>query len=68
MQIWVGFVRRVGMRVYISVDMEGISGLVRWMDVSSNGIDFAANRIAMTLDANAAIDGLQRIVFEDGVR
>lgn len=45
------------MRVFISVDMEGISGLVRWMDVSSNGIDFAANRIAMTLDANAAIDG-----------
>jgi len=45
------------MKVFISVDMEGISGLVRWMDVSPNGIDFAANRIAMTHDANAAIRG-----------
>ncbi|MFK7915472.1 MAG: M55 family metallopeptidase [Pseudomonadales bacterium] len=45
------------MKVFISVDMEGISGLVRWMDVSSKGIDFAANRIAMTLDTNAAIQG-----------
>ncbi len=45
------------MKVYISVDMEGISGLVRWADVSSNGIDFERNRGLMTLDANAAIDG-----------
>ena len=45
------------MKVFISVDMEGISGLVRWADVSSNGIDFAQNRGLMTLDTNAAIDG-----------
>lgn len=45
------------MKVYISVDMEGISGLVRWADVSSNGIDFERNRGLMTLDANAAIEG-----------
>jgi D-amino peptidase len=44
-------------KVFISVDMEGISGLVRWMDVSSKGIDFGRNRDLMTLDANAAIDG-----------
>lgn len=37
--------------------MEGISGLVRWMDVSSQGIDFARNRDLMTLDSNAAISG-----------
>lgn len=37
--------------------MEGISGLVRWMDVSSKGIDFARNRDLMTLDTNAAIEG-----------
>ena len=37
--------------------MEGISGLVRWMDVSASGIDFERNRKLMTLDANAAIDG-----------
>ena len=45
------------MKVYISVDMEGISGLVRWMDVATEGIDFELNRRLMTLDANAAIEG-----------
>jgi D-amino peptidase len=45
------------MKVFISVDMEGISGLVRWQDVASGGIDFDRNRRAMTLDANAAIEG-----------
>lgn len=45
------------MKVFISVDMEGISGLVRWMDVSNRGIDFPRNRSLMTADANAAIDG-----------
>ncbi len=37
--------------------MEGISGLVRWADVGSQGIDFSRNRRLMTLDANAAIEG-----------
>jgi|TARA_Y100000294_G_C8486168_1_gene308817 D-amino peptidase len=37
--------------------MEGISGLVRWADVSPNGIDFGRNRDLMTLDANAAVEG-----------
>lgn len=45
------------MKVYISVDMEGISGLVRWPDVVPQGIDFERNRRLMTLDANAAIEG-----------
>lgn len=45
------------MKIFISVDMEGISGLVRWMDVASQGIDFERNRRLMTLDANAAIEG-----------
>jgi D-amino peptidase len=45
------------MKVFLSVDMEGISGLVRWLDVASRGIDFDRNRRAMTLDANAAIEG-----------
>ena len=45
------------MKVYISVDMEGISGLVRWPDVASSGIDFERNRGLMTLDTNAAIEG-----------
>jgi hypothetical protein len=45
------------MKVYISVDMEGISGLVRWPDVAPAGIDFQRNRRLMTADANAAIEG-----------
>ncbi len=50
------------MKVFLSVDMEGISGLVRWQDVASSGIDFERNRRLMTGDANAAIDG----AFEAG--
>ena len=50
------------MKVWISVDMEGISGLVRWADVVASGIDFQRNRRFMTLDANAAIAG----AFEAG--
>ena len=45
------------MKVFVSVDMEGISGLVRWADVSPTGIDFARNRRLMTLDTNAAVEG-----------
>ena len=45
------------MKVYISVDMEGISGLVRWPDVGPAGIDFERSRRFMTADANAAVDG-----------
>jgi D-amino peptidase len=44
-------------KVFISVDMEGISGLVRWADVVTGGLDFERNRRLMTLDANAAIEG-----------
>lgn len=45
------------MRVFISVDMEGISGLVRWADVVTDGIDYPRNRSLMTADTNAAIEG-----------
>jgi len=44
-------------KVWLSVDMEGISGLVRWADVISAGMDFQRNRRFMTADANAAIAG-----------
>src|SRR5215510_8666488 len=50
------------MRVFLSVDMEGVSGLVRWADVVTRGIDFERNRRLMTLDANAAVEG----AFEGG--
>ncbi len=45
------------MKVFLSVDMEGISGLVRWADVVRDGMDYQLNRTFMTLDANAAIEG-----------
>jgi D-amino peptidase len=45
------------MKVHISVDMEGISGLVRWADVSTRGIDYPRNRSLLTADTNAAIEG-----------
>ncbi len=45
------------MNVFVSVDMEGVSGLVRWADVASSGIDFERNRVLMTEDANAAVQG-----------
>ncbi len=45
------------MKVFISVDMEGVCGLVRWADVATRGIDFGRNRALMTADANAAVDG-----------
>ena len=50
------------MKVFVSVDMEGISGLVRWQDVIRDGMDFQRNRRLMTQDANAAVAG----AFEGG--
>jgi len=44
-------------KVFVSVDMEGISGLVRWADVATRGIDYPRNRRLMTLDVNAAVAG-----------
>lgn len=45
------------MRVYISVDMEGISGVTRWQDVITAGQDYQRARSWMTADVNAAIAG-----------
>jgi len=45
------------MKVYISVDMEGVSGLVRWSDVVTNGLDYERGRRLLTADANAAVAG-----------
>ena len=45
------------MKVFISVDMEGISGLVRWADVASRGQDYPRDRSIMTRETNAAIEG-----------
>jgi D-amino peptidase len=46
-----------GLKVFISVDMEGITGVVNWEDVSRSGKDYGYFRRIMTLETNAAIEG-----------
>ncbi len=48
------------MRIYISVDMEGISGVTRWQDVVASGQDYQRARSWMTADVNAAVTGARR--------
>ena len=50
-------VHRDLMRVYLSVDMEGISGVTRWQDVITSGQDYQRARSWMTADVNAAVAG-----------
>lgn len=45
------------MRIYISVDMEGASGVTRWQDVGTAGQDYQRARSWMTADVNAAVAG-----------
>ena len=45
------------MRIYISIDMEGVSGVTRWADVVTAGQDYQRARSWMTADVNAAIAG-----------
>jgi D-amino peptidase len=44
-------------RIYISADMEGITGLVDAGDVQPGGADYERGRVMMTEDVNAAIRG-----------
>jgi len=46
------------LKVYVSVDMEGISGVVHGSQVTEDGRDFAAGRRWMAEDVNAVIAGL----------
>ncbi len=46
-----------GLKVFISVDMEGVSGVINWEDVSRNGKDYDLFRKLMTQETNAAIEG-----------
>lgn len=48
------------MRIYISADMEGITGLVDADDVQPGGRDYERGRRAMTDDVNAAVCGALR--------
>lgn len=44
-------------KVFISVDMEGISGVVNWEEVDRNGKDYDYFRGLMTKEASAAVEG-----------
>ncbi len=45
------------MKVFVSVDMEGVAGIVHVDQTRTNGQDFAKGRELMTLEANAAALG-----------
>lgn len=47
--------QRPGLRVYISADMEGITGLTHRSQVSQSGPDYALGRKLMTAEVNTAI-------------
>lgn len=60
-----------GLKIFISVDMEGIAGVVSGMETGSSGRDYDYCRKIMTLETNAAIEGALRagaaeIVVRDG--
>ncbi len=46
-----------GLKVFISVDMEGVAGVIHGEDVSRSGKDYSLFRRLMTDEANAAIEG-----------
>lgn len=45
------------MKLFISVDMEGISGVTDWSDVNKGNSEYDYYRRMMTQDVNAAIEG-----------
>ncbi len=60
-----------GLKVFISVDMEGIAGVVTGSEVSSSGSEYQYFRALTTLEANAAVEGAlaagaTEIVVRDG--
>jgi len=46
-----------GLKVFISVDMEGVAGVIHWEEVSRTGKDYGLFRKLMTQETNAAITG-----------
>ena len=46
-----------GLKVFISVDMEGVAGVIHWEDVSRSGKDYTLFRRLMTQETNAAVEG-----------
>jgi len=46
-----------GLKVFISVDLEGICGVINWDETGQGGPDYPLFRKLMTQEANAAIEG-----------
>ncbi len=46
-----------GLKVFISVDMEGIAGVIHWKETSSQGRGYPLFRKLMTQETNAVIEG-----------
>ena len=46
-----------GLKVFISVDMEGLAGVVTSSDVNAAGADYAHFRTLMAGETNAAVEG-----------
>jgi len=51
------FPQQKKLKVFISVDMEGLCGVIHWEDVSRTGKDYSIFRKQMSLEAAAAIRG-----------
>lgn len=49
--------RQAPLKVFISVDMEGLAGVVTGSDVSPGGPDYAHFRAIMAAETNAAVEG-----------
>ena len=45
------------MKIYISVDIEGVAGITHWDEAEKSHADWAEFREIMTREAIAAIDG-----------
>lgn len=52
--------RQARLKVFISVDMEGLAGVVTGSDVSPTGPDYGHFRAIMAAETNAAVDGAFR--------
>jgi len=60
-----------GLRIFVSVDLEGISGIVHPSQTGSDPTEYELGRSLMTKDVNAAIEGMleagaSKIVVSDG--
>jgi D-amino peptidase len=52
-----GQVPAKGLKVFISVDMEGVCGVINWDETGQGGPDYGMFRTLMTQEVNAAIAG-----------